>query len=82
MLTKLINDIIHHQRDNSTIKAKIAMSYFSPTTNKLRKIFKKHQIQLIPKSYRKFLQRNKKIGNYQISFGMKNCNQIYIELGI
>jgi hypothetical protein len=66
----------------SSIKARIAVSYFPPTTNKLRTILKEHQIQLIPKSDRKLksqLPSNKdktadykKSGIYQISCGTKN----------
>jgi hypothetical protein len=44
---------VNTNETNSSIKAKIAVSYFPTTTNKLRTIFKKHQVQVIPKSDRK-----------------------------
>jgi hypothetical protein len=86
--TTLFNQNVNTNETNSSIKARIAVSYFPPTTNKLRTIFKKHQIQLIPKSDRKLNSQlpwikdmtaeNKKSGIYQISCGTKNCNQKYI----
>jgi hypothetical protein len=77
-----------NETNSSSINARIAVSYFPPTTSNLRTLFKKHQIQLISKSDRKLKSKlpstkdktaeNKKSGIYQISCGTKNCNQKYI----
>jgi hypothetical protein len=71
--TTLFTLNVNANETKSSIKARIAVSYFPPTTNKLRTIFKKHQIQLIPKSERKLTSqlpstkdktaKKKKIGN-------------------
>jgi hypothetical protein len=86
--TTLFTQNINTNETNSSIKARIAVSYIPPNTNKFWKIFKKHQKQLIPKSDRKLKSQlpstkhktdeNKKSGIYQISCGTKKCNQKYI----
>jgi hypothetical protein len=48
--TTLFTQNVNTNETNSSIKDRIAVSYLPLTTNKLRTIFKKHQIQLIPKS--------------------------------
>jgi hypothetical protein len=86
--TLFTQNVNTNETNSSSIKARIAVSYFPPTTSRLRTIFKKNQIQLIPKSDRKLKSQlpstkdktaeNKKSGIYQISRGTKNCNQKYI----
>jgi hypothetical protein len=86
--TTLFTQNVNTNETNTSIKARIAVSYFPSTMDKLRTIFKKHQIQFILKSDRKLkfqLPSTKdktaeinKSGIYQISCGTKNCNQKYI----